>query len=456
MTTVRRCAAAFAASAVLCGAYAPAAVAGGDVPAPARTSPAPPPSPAPPAGPVVIPPGLYGDQDPTRDGVRRQALAMLGQLVAGVRPADDAVRWLQGQQCADGAFTAYRPDPAVPCDGRTPGDVGVTATAVQTLSSLGGQGVAMGGAIGWLRTAQNADGGWGRAPGAPSDARSISLVIGALTAAGVRPSSVRTHDNAPHPEGRNAYDALVRLSVPCGAPSGADAGAFADHPDGSGRLTADDGATAAAVLGGTGKRLVTGPVAAGSTAPSCVDSGPTATDPTADLPPERAARNGAAYLAVSLAATGHLDRPPAPGAESAPDVGTTAQAVIALTATGYGDRAARALEWLKRNSAAWARENGPAAWAQLILTAHATGTDPRDFGGIDLVRRLNATGPPPRSIAPPPAPAAPGTTGAAAATSRYAEWPGLGWIIGSGLAVGAGTVFLLRNRRKTRPPGESA
>ncbi|MCL7377151.1 prenyltransferase/squalene oxidase repeat-containing protein [Streptomyces sp. 35G-GA-8] len=439
MTTVRRCAAALAASTVLCVALAPAAVAGGDVPAAPGSSPsadptpAPAPSPAEPA-PVTIPPGLYGEKDPTYDGVWRQSLAMLGQFAAGVRPANQAVSWLKGQQCANGAFPAYRPDPAKACDTKTAVDSNATAAAVQALSTLGKQRPAMDKAIAWLRSVQNKDGGWSYVPGTPSDTNSTSLVIGALTAAGVRPTSVLS------PGGKNAYDALVGLSIPCATASGADAGAFAYQPDPAGKLSANDDATAAAVLAGVGKRLVSGPVKAGP-APECV--------PAADLSPERAARNGAAYLASALAATGHLDLPPMPGADDSaplPDIGNTAEAVLALTATGYGDQANRALEWLKQNSGAWAQENGPAAYAQLILAAHATDTDPRNFGGIDLVERLNATGPAPKAVAVPASPAA------AASTSVDDGGRAMLWLFVMGLVVAGYIAFRISIRGKTPRP----
>ncbi|MEV6420708.1 prenyltransferase/squalene oxidase repeat-containing protein [Streptomyces sp. NPDC051662] len=437
MTTVRRCAAALAASAVLCVALAPAAVAGGDVPAAPGSSPsvdpAPAPSPAQPA-PVKIPPGLYGEKDPTYDGVWRQSLAMLGQFAAGVRPANQAVAWLKGQQCANGAFPAYRPDPATPCDTKTAVDSNATAAAVQALSTLGKQRPTIDKGIAWLRSVQNKDGGWSYTPGTPSDANSTSLVIGALTAAGVRPTSVLS------PGGKNAYDALVGLSIPCATESGADAGAFAYQPDPSGKLSANDDATAAAVLAGVGKRLVSGPVKAGP-APECV--------PAADLAPERAARNGAAYLASALAATGHLDLPPMPGADDSaplPDIGNTAEAVLALTATGYGDQANRALEWLKQNSGAWAQENGPAAYAQLILAAHATDTDPRNFGGIDLVERLNATGPAPKAVAVPASPAAAASTGVDDGGRAVL------WLFVMGLVVVGYIVFRISIRGKTARP----
>ncbi|MEV7086832.1 prenyltransferase/squalene oxidase repeat-containing protein [Streptomyces sp. NPDC093085] len=495
MTTVRRGSAALAVSALLWGMFAPAAYAGGDVTpptpapssapssapsapsAPSSAAPSDAPSPAVPSAPAapsgspapsapaaspapvplsspasptppaplsaeMLPRGLYGSTDPALDGVRRQSLALLGQAAAGVRPGDDGVRWLKRQRCADGGYAPFRADPGTPCDAHTPVDTESTAVAVQALSSLGDQRPFMAGSVAWLRATQNEDGGWGRAPGAPSDARSTSLVIGALTSAGVRPGSVRAPVGGPG--GKDAYDALVELAIPCDAGSGADAGAFAQRRGEDGALTADDGATAAAVLAGLGKRLVSNPVKAGP-APVCQETpeGPEGPEPPS---PERAARNGAAYLAGALAATGHLDRV-AGESPPEPDVGNTAAAVVALTAAGYGDQATGALEWLKKNSGAWAQRQGPAGYAQLIFAAYATDTDPRSFGGLDLVERLNATGPTPKSVAPPEP--RPGTF--AEAVIADGDTAVILWVV----AIGGGAVLLtvfLAGRKKTRRP----
>ncbi|MFF2525805.1 prenyltransferase/squalene oxidase repeat-containing protein [Streptomyces liangshanensis] len=472
MTTVRRSAAVLAASAVLCVTLAQTAVAGGDVRAPSPDAPSATPAPsAPPANgapttsststpaapaahaglsaprPSSLPPGLYGTEDPAEDGVWRQSLAMLGQYAAGQRPARSAILWLKGQQCASGAFPTYRADPGAPCDADTATDPNATAAAVQALSTLGGQRPVMLSALNWLRGVQNADGGWGHTPGGPSDANSTSLVIGALSATGIRPSSFRS------PEGHHAYDALLGLAVPCGkdgksgkggAGTGATGGfAYQRAPEGQGsgtaRPVADNDATAAAVLAGVGKRMVVAPVKAGP-APVCRR--------TARLTPERAARNGAAYLASALAATGHLDRPPVPGtSDSTPlaDPGSTADAVAALASSGYANQAAGALEWLKKNAGPWAAENGPAAYAQLIFAAHTTGTDPRDFGGLDLVRLLNATGPAPTPV--------PSITAQPVAEIRNGGLGGTGfgivWVIGIGLAAGIAIGYLLSSRGRT-------
>lgn len=98
------------------------------------------------------------------------------------------------------------------------------------------------------------------------------------------------------------------------------------------------------------------------------------------------------------------------------------------------------------------RESGPAAYAQLIFAAHATGTDPRDFGGTDLVAKLNATGPAPQ-----------GTTAKDTATAsdddktkdekKDDDSPfGVWWFVGVCLLFGVGIGFLLSNRNKKQQP----
>ncbi|MGW0760285.1 prenyltransferase/squalene oxidase repeat-containing protein [Streptomyces sp. NPDC002814] len=378
------------------------------------------PSPSPSA---AVPDGLYGRTDPTYDGVWRQSLALIAQIKSDVKPAAKAVDWLLGQQCGNGAFAAFRAEPAKACDAKVMVDTNSTAAAAQALS-LAGDGdhmdVAMKAAQ-WLKSVQNKDGGWGYTPGGPSDANSTSVVIGALSAIGQDPETAAT-------DGKSPYDALRELALPC-----ADGGAFAYQPDKKGKLTANADATAAAVLAMKGMSMESAKTAA-DTDLVCTD----ATRPT----PDRAAANGASYLAETVAKDGHLKSALA-GAEDQPDYGNTADAVVALAVTGGPKAAQKPLTWLEQNSATWAAQNGPAAYAQLILAAHATRTDPRDFGGTDLLKQLNATGP------------APQTTEQAAAPAEKSDddsssdvW----WIVGVGLVAGIGIGFLLSGRKKRQQP----
>ncbi|MFF5428344.1 MULTISPECIES: prenyltransferase/squalene oxidase repeat-containing protein [unclassified Streptomyces] len=420
MNTVRRGAAALAAAAVLLGAGATGVASA--TPSPSA------PAPATAAGNSS---GLYGKGDPTYDGVWRQSLAFLAQRATGYQPADRAVDWLVAQQCADGSFASYRADTTKPCDAKTLRDSNATAVAVQALAAVRRQAAdpakadkAVQAGTAWLRSAQNKDGGWSYSPGGASDANSTSIVVSALAATGVKPTSFTSAT------GRTPYDALLTFALPCEDETGP--GAFAYQPDKAGKLLANADATAAAVLAGLGKG-VAATKASPPQAPTCVDL----PEPTA----ERAALNGASYLAKALVKTGHLTTPPMPGATDPaekPDFGNTADAVVALAAAGVGRQAEPALQWLEQNSAAWAKESGPAAYAQLILAARAMEADPRDFGEADLVEQLNATG---------PAPKTPDTSASSTSDDDEGGFD-LWWIIGIGTVVGVGIGFLLSGRKK--------
>ena len=418
MNVRRRSAAALAAIAVLGAAAAPAVAAD-----------------PPPSASATAPAGLYGTADPQYDGVWRQSLALLAQDTAGVVPATKAVDWLAGQQCDNGAFAPYRADTGKPCDAKTMVDTNSTAAAVQALWAVGGRGDVVEDALAWLKSVQNKDGGWGYTPGGPSDANSTSVVIGALTATGTEPEAVTK-------DGKSPYDALLTFALPCSESQGA--GAFAFQPDKDGKLLANDDATAAGVLGALGKGLVAEPGKAAGGDAGC--SG-------ADKPTrEQAAANGAAHLARAVAKDGHLTSALS-GAAVQPDYGNTADAVVALAAQGGAGSAAKPLAWLEKNSAAWAKQSGPAAYAQLIFAAHATGTDPRAFGGADLVEQLNATGPAPQGVK-----VTDRATGADekqddGAKDEKDDSPfGVWWFVGVCLVFGIGIgIFISGRNRKQQP-----
>ncbi|MBR8641408.1 terpene cyclase/mutase family protein [Streptomyces tuirus] len=397
---VRRSAAVLAAVAVI-GAATPAAA-------------APSPSPS-----QAFPSALYGDKDPKFDGVWRQSLALLAQDTVGVKPAAKSVEWLVRQQCADGSFASYRPDPTTACDAKTMLDTNATSAAVQALAALGGHDAVTDEAVSWLKSVQNKDGGWGYAPGGASDTNSTSVVIGALAAVGEKPEQVEKG-------GKSPYDALLKLALGC---DGDGAGAFAFQPDKKGELAANADATAAGVLGALGQGMVVKPA-------------PAAKGETCEKPgkPEQAAANGAGFLTKTLAEDdGHLTSALA-GSDPQPDFGNTADAVVALAAHGDTGQAEKSLRWLEKNATAWAAQNGPAAYAQLIFAAHATGTDPRDFGGADLVKQLNATGPDPQTA---------GKTQAAEEKSDSgSDVFGVWWYVGVCLVAGVGIGFLFSGRRK--------
>lgn len=142
-----------------------------------------------------------------------------------------------------------------------------------------------------------------------------------------------------------------------------------------------------------------------------------------------------------------------PGAEEStpqPDYGNTSDAVVALAASGHADKAKASVAWLQKNGTGWAKQGGPAATAQLILAAHATGADARSFGGVDLVKQLNSMGPSPAATALP----SPTPTGPQPSSGTDSDDGGLslGWLIGIGLLAGTGIGFLLSMRGKKKQP----
>ncbi|MGH4027969.1 prenyltransferase/squalene oxidase repeat-containing protein [Actinomycetota bacterium Odt1-20B] len=397
--------AAVAAAVVVGAAAAPAAVADSAKPSPSS---------------APLPSGLYGKGDPKADGVFRQSYALLAQDTAGVKPATKAVDWLTGQQCASGGFAAFRADVSEPCDAKTPVDSNSTASAVQALAALGGQDKTVKKAVSWLKSVQNQDGGWGYNPGLKSDANSTSLVIGALAATGEKPASAKSQD------GKSPLDALAKLAMDCDK----DGGAFGLADFKTGKLSPNADATAAGVLGGLGQGLVVKPGAKQDSAPKCAK----ATDFG------QATVNGTGYLLKTLAKDDHLTST-LPGSEDQPDYGNTADAVVALAAAGQQEQAKKSADWLAKNAADWAKKSGsPAAWAQLVLAAHASGLDPRDFGGTDLVKALNATGPAPQADA--------GSADSDKKKDSDDDGVSVWWIVGVGLVFGCGIGFLISGRNK--------
>ncbi|MBZ4319013.1 hypothetical protein JNW98_06445 [Streptomyces sp. SCA2-4] len=409
-----------AGAAVLSTAAVPAALAD---PSPAASSPS------------SAAPGLYGSGDPKFDGVFRQSLAFLAQHATGVTPAKPAIDWLAGQQCADGGFPGFRADTGKPCDAAKDEFPDQTAAAVQALAAVGGRGAQVEKGLAWLKGHQNADGGWGMNPGAESNANSTAAAVGAFAAAGQDPAKVRSKD------GKSPYDALLTFQVGCDAPEG-DRGAFAWAPQ-KGKLTADNFASAAATTAALGKGYLVEPAGKED---KPVQPLACANDEKAkpkDAPAAAAA--SAAYLAKKLdAGRGHLEAS-MPGAPKGPDYGTTADAVTALAAGGHREAAGKALDWLKSadsKTLAWAegdnRKGDPGRLAKLVLAARAAGADPRDFGGTDLVQKLNATGPAPESAA----------SDEKKDDEKDASSSGTWWFVAVAFVAAVGVGFLFSNRRK--------
>jgi LPXTG-motif cell wall-anchored protein len=319
--------------------------------------------------------GLFGAQDPSYDGVYRQSLAIIGLLAAGQAPDANAVTWLLAQQCSDGAFTAYRADVSKPCDPKNE-DENATAMAIQALAALHKPADS---ALTALKKFQLADGGFydSAAFGAPaSDANSTGLALSAFAAVGVDPSTITKN-------GKTADDYLRSIQLACAAKGG---GAFDFQPEKT--LAANDYATVQALLGQLGRSLPIAPSAPAATAPACADPTDAASSASAAV----------SYIATRLTdAKGAIPSSLGSGA----DWTTTANAVLDLVAAGQGAGAVNAgLTALQANAKAYAA-TGAGALGTLLLVAHASGVDPTNFGGLDLVTALTSTE---RAAAPTPSP----------------------------------------------------
>lgn len=195
-------------------------------------------------------PGLYGEADPTFDGVLRQSLALLALDAVGTTPAPGAIEWLVAQQCVDGAsapesvggFPNYR-DPSTPCTAPdaasyTGAETDATAVALQYLVVLdGADGDRPQAAKDFLRSVQSADGGFPWFDGDVNSPNSTALAIGGLVAVGEGDAATV------------AINWLVAQQLGCDSP---DAGAFtSSYSEGA----ADQFATRQAVLGVAGVSL---------------------------------------------------------------------------------------------------------------------------------------------------------------------------------------------------------
>ena len=176
--------------------------------------------------------GLFGTEDQVTQyaaGGYQQGLALAALAGAGVRgtPATGAgVAWLVAAQCPDGGWTA--PDNAQNACSGTPDayagpDTNSTAVAAEGLAAQGAltPGVTAG-AVGFLTTGQDADGGWSYYPNTATtpgvtDPDSTALVVQGLTALGSAPTAAPFTRGATGP-----VSALLGFQLA----GGPDAGAF--------------------------------------------------------------------------------------------------------------------------------------------------------------------------------------------------------------------------------------
>jgi hypothetical protein len=382
--------------------------------------------------------GLFGSADPTYDGVYRQSLAILGLVATGHTPNAPAVNWLLSQQCADGAFTAYRANTATACTAAEE-DENSTALAIQALAALGKPTAS---AVAALRHFQLANGGFydNTAYGpAVADANSTGLAESAFVAGGVDPSTVTSS------AGKKADDYLRSVQIACSATSGA--GSY-DY-QGETPLQADDYASVQALLGELGKAFPVAASALGGSVPTC---------PAAITNATTSAAAATSYLTARLAANNGA----IPGAAAGVvDWTTTANAVLDLEAAGAGTaNVAAALTGLEANAKGYVATAGvyaPARLATLLLVAHASGVDPGSFGGVDLTTTLATTERTAPIAAPAPTPSATPTTAPTTPTPTLPMTGAAGVEPTGSLAVvlvGAGLVALAVSRGRHRRLGQ--
>jgi hypothetical protein len=318
-----------------------------------------------------LPIGLFGEQDPTFDGVYRQSLALLAYAAEDAEPPAEAIAWLLDQQCDNGGFVAFRADTSKPCADANPDafsgpDTNATAMAVQALG-VWDETEAADAALGYLESAQNADGGIPSIKGGASDANSTGLTAMAVSASGANP------DEATSSSGKSLTDALDALQVGCSGDAD-EQGAYAFTA--SDPLVANDYATVQALMGRSGAWLpfVTEKAAAGDSPRLDCGSGGT-TD---------AATAAAGYLAQRLSDNdGTIPDAFNPGGT---DWGSTRFAVMALAAAGNGRNALiEAFTQLSQNQDKYLEDDQgrdrPAALSELILATYAA--QPSIEAGVD-------------------------------------------------------------------------
>lgn len=224
--------------------------------------------------------GLYGEADPTFDGVLRQSLALLAFEAVGVAPWPEAIFWLQAQQCTTvgdpasaGGFPNYR-NPATPCPAPSAvtysgAEVDATAMALQYFARIEGPDAERSQtALAFLRSMQSPDGGFPWYAGDVNSPNSTALAIGALLAAGAGGDGDLVDA---------AIDWLVAQQLGCDSP---EAGAFtSSYSDGG----ADQFATRQAVLGVAGVSLPIGSASWQRQTDPCADPRP---DPDPDPQPD--------------------------------------------------------------------------------------------------------------------------------------------------------------------------
>ena len=316
-------------------------------------------SPAHAAGPDA---GLYGTIDPTYTGVDHQALAILGLDSVGVSPNKAAVKWLVAQQCLDGSFKSYRASIRTACgpsDAVNNSGPNTNSTALAALAlNASGKTVQAKRAVKWLTkaTAMAPNGKTGIAyypgSGALPDTNSSGLAYAAMTGVGVKSPVVKQV---------RAY--LLSAITSCTQSGGAK---FQVSESGV------NNSASAQALFGLAALTPAEPANKLGASPKCA---------------KNKVKNLASYLSGQLT-TGVLSSFPYDG----DDFGNTAATVVSFNTMKVGKKpVGKATAALKKNVKTWALKDGKTnagALGWLLMVAQATDSNPKKFGGVNLISKL--------------------------------------------------------------------
>lgn len=315
--------------------------------------------------------GLYGTTDPTFDGVFRQSIAILGLDAAGASIPASAVGWLVGQQCDSGAFMAYRAETTEPCPEPDPvtftgPDSNSTALAALALSVVG-ETEAADVAMSWLLAQQVRGGGWAYLPGSAVDTSSTGFALAAVRA--LNPEGTRSVI-------RDATNFLRRAETNCSADV-ADRFGMPYQPG----LLPDTFSSSQSLLGLADAFPVK---------EQAQRRGLPRTECREDGRVDNTRAGVARWLARQLNANdGALPNTYDP---TSIDWNSTALSILGLVAARTaGNATAKATDTLATNIEDYigsAEGDRPAALGTSVMVAVSTGNNPRDFGGTDLIRRL--------------------------------------------------------------------
>jgi hypothetical protein len=342
---------------------------------------------APPSAPVPhYDDGLLGAPD-VFSATYKHALGLLA--IAGIDPthrtaADSAaatagLAWLARQQCANGGWQGYKlsgvacgPLSTDPNDSLhyVAADSNTTAAVIQAFAAFGESGGPVPAAVTFLKSLQTSDGGFEFTPGAGSDPNSTALSIQAFLALGTDPATLTKGANTP-------YTYLAGQQLGCGA-AAADRGALqAPFAPGDANLYA----TVQSVPALAHVAYPVHPAATSTT------GGPQLDCSTNPPPAVDAAAVAASWVAAQLTAAGSLDN-----GFGGVDYPNMAYAVAGFAATGTQSTAAgKVLAYLQSHTAAATTKSGKDDIGGLGLTALAAiagGSNPKAFGGRDLIARI--------------------------------------------------------------------